>query len=229
MYSKNYVLDYLWQHSRFYHFCLHQSEELYREGKGYAALVMLLNCLENIFKSAINDYDSRAVDIYKSTYNAGLISETEHVFLNEGQYCLRNIRNLYAHANIAAINLIVNENGKNIYWPLTENDTSLLIYEKISDIVFNLILKIVSTNFIAEIRNSINACFDDEIKKCALNFTTLTVEQLLVMKGFPVNYLDGCEDISEDAKIRLINNAPDVGIFPSFLSPIEKTEDSEDE
>lgn len=229
MYSKNNVLDYLWQHSRFYHFCLYQSEELYREEKGYAALVMLFNCLENIFKSATNDYDSRAVDIYKSTYDAGLISETEHAFLNEGQYCLRNIRNLYAHANIAEINLIVNENGKDIYWPLTENDTSSLIYEKVSDIVFNLILKIISSNFIDDIRNSINVRLDDEIKECALNFTTLTVEQLLAMKGFPVNYLDGCEDIPEDAKIRLIDSAPDVGIFSSILSKITEAENHDDE
>lgn len=225
MYSKNYVLDYLWQHSRFYHFCLHQSEELYRNEKGYAALVMLFNCLENIFKSAINDYDSRAVDIYKSTYDAGLISETEHAFLNEGQYCLRNIRNMYAHANIATINLIVSENGKDIYWPLTENDTSLLIYEKVSDIVFNLILKIISTSFIDEVRNSINVCLDDEIKECSLYFTTLTIEQLLVMNGFLTDYLDGCEDISEDAKIRLIDNAPDVGMFSSILSQIDNFKD----
>lgn len=229
MYSKNYVLDYLWQHSRFYHFCLYQSEELYREEKGYAALVMLFNCLENIFKSAINDYDSRAVDIYKSTYDAGLISETEHAFLNEGQYCLRNIRNIYAHANIAAINLIVNDNGKDIYWPLTENDTSLLIYKKVSEIVFNLILKIISANFIDEVRNSLNFCLDDDIKECTLNFTTLTVEQLLVMKGFPANYLDGCDDIPDDAKIRLIDNAPDVGIFSSIMSQIEKSENPEKE
>lgn len=231
MYSKSYVLDYLWLHSRFYHYCLFQSEKLYREEEGYPALVMLFNCMENIFKSAVNDYNSRAVEIYKSAYDAGLISETEHSFLNEGQYCLRNIRNLYAHANIAAISFIVNENGKDIYWPLTENDTSLLIYEKVSDIIFNLILKI-SSNFIDKVSNEINACsagLDDAIKKCSLQFVTLSVEQLLVMKGFPANYLEDCVDIPEDTKIRLIDNMSNVNIFSKILSQMTKDNNTGDE
>lgn len=83
--------------------------------------------------------------------------------------------------------------------------------------------------FIDEIRNSINVWLDDEIKVRGLYFTTLIVEQHLVMKGFPANYLEGCEDIPEDTKIRLIDNAPNIDIFSSILSQIVKAENSEDE
>ena len=52
MNDKSTALDYLWIHSRFNAICLYQSEELYREGKGFSAVTVLFSSLENVAKSA---------------------------------------------------------------------------------------------------------------------------------------------------------------------------------
>ena len=219
MYSKQQVMEMVWMHSRFYHACLWQCEELYREGKGFASITVLFNCLENIVKSAINDYISRTVDIYRKIYLAGIITECEHVFLNDGPYCLRNVRNLYAHSNVASICVVQQDaTSREIYSFLSEDETSLLIYEELSDIVYNLILKILVVNFIEEVRDKINILLDDEIQKVSLKFKILSSEEILKIKGFPQDYFSKCGDVPEHTKIRLLDNAPDLGVLGYILS-----------
>ena len=218
MYSKQFVLDYLWQHSRFYYSCLYQSETLYRETKGYAAMMVLFSCIENIAKSALNDYDARAIDIYKALFEAGSISAKEHAFLNDGDFCVRRVRNLYSHANIAAVYMITHENDEELLCSLSEDDTSLLLYHKISDIVFNLILKIISLTFIDEVKDRICVELDEAISNCDLRFKILTSQERLAMRGFPEDYFSGCENIPEHAKIRLLDNAPDIAPLTHLFS-----------
>lgn len=56
LYSKSKVADYIYCHSRFLHSCLVQCEELYQHEMGFSCMMVLFNCLENISRSAINDY-----------------------------------------------------------------------------------------------------------------------------------------------------------------------------
>ena len=112
LHSKQECIDYLWQYSRFYAECLWQGEVLYREERGFSSLTVLFNCLENISRAVTNDYNSKAKTVYKKLYTMNLISEKEHNFLNEGEFCIRKIRNLYAHANVMAINFLFEKDGK---------------------------------------------------------------------------------------------------------------------
>lgn len=153
LYDKQTVLDYLWVHSHFNAMCLYQSEELYRLEKGFSAITVLFNYLENVSKSITNDYNSNLQQVFKKIFDDGIITAVEHDFSNVGDYCIRRIRNLYAHANIAVINLVNVENGKVTLWPLTEDDTSLLLYGKVSDIIYNLMLKMISSMFIDEVKS----------------------------------------------------------------------------
>ena len=123
LYDKHTVLDYLWQYSNFTEQCLYQSEELYHSDRGYSAVIVLFNCVENVAKSVVNDYDSKLEIVFRKLFDNNIISKTEHDFLNSVNTCIRKIRNLYAHANISAINFVIPENGKEVFWPLTENDT----------------------------------------------------------------------------------------------------------
>lgn len=208
--EKSLVLDYLWQHSRFYAVRLYECEELYRQSRGYVAVFMLFSCFESICKSVANDYDSSTYAIFKKLHDQKLLTDTEHAFINTNKFSLRKIRNLFAHANIGAINLIVSENEKEILWPLSEDDTAALLYEKISDIVFALILKLVSTTFIEELKKIFVINLDNAIDSCQLHFRILTAKEMLVLKGYPEDYIPDDLGIPEDAKIRLIDNAPDV-------------------
>ena len=211
--AKETVLDYLWVYSHFYSIRLHECEELYRKNHGYAAVFMLFSCLEIISKSVANDYDSSSFAIYQKLHNQGIFSEAEYNFLNTDEFSLRKIRNLFAHANIAAINLVVDEQGEEVLWPLTEDDTALLLYKLISGLVFNLILKIVSSTFFEEVSVKFQISLDKCINSGKLKFKTLTTKELLVQKGFPKNYISEDLNIPEDAKIRLIENASDVNMY----------------
>lgn len=223
MNDKQTVLYYLWLYSPFHAISLRQSEELRLEEKGFSAVTVLFNCLENISKSVVNDYTSNSQTVFKKLFEVGIITENEHIFLNVGDNCIRKIRNLYAHANIAAINLINIEDGKEILWPLTEDETSLLLYDKVSDIIYNLILKCVSSNFIEEVKQRFLEPLDDVISQCDLRIKILSVQELLVLKGYPSDYLSNGLDIPEDAKYRLVDNASDVNMYQYILSGMKET------
>lgn len=225
--EKKVILDYLWQHSRFYYSRLYECEELYRQNRGYVAIFMLFSCFESISKSVANDYDSSTYTVYKKIHDQKLLTDTEYSFINTNEFSLRKIRNLFAHANIAAINLIVNEDEKETLWPLTEDDTATLLYEKISDIVFALVLKLISATFIEEVKKDIVIDLDYEISLCQLNFRTLTTKEMLVLKGFPEDYISDDLGIPEEAKIRLIDNAPDVNVYKFIFEKITDLPKSE--
>lgn len=227
LYDKQTALDYLWVHSHFNAMCLYQSEELYRLEKGFSAITVLFNCLENVSKSITNDYNSNLQQVFKKLFDNGIITAVEHDFLNVGDYCIRRIRNLYAHANIAAINLVNVENGKEILWPLTEDDTSLLLYGKVSDIVYNLILKMISSMFIDEVKNRFSFSLDEQILACDIRFKILSVKELLVMKGYPEDYISDDLNIPEASKYRLVDNSPDVGMYELIFSQLFKEKEND--
>lgn len=229
LYDKNTVLDHLWQYSRFSASCLYQSEELFRAGKGFGAITVLFNCLENICKSVINDYNSNTFVIYQNLLDKGLITSMEHDFLNKGDNCIRKIRNYYAHKNITAIYYIHTENGHELLCPLTEDETSLLIYEKISDIIFNMIFKIICSCFIDEVKDKFQFSLDDVIWECNIKIKFLSVKELLLLKGYPEDYISDDLDIPEDAKYRIIDNSPDVNAYSFILSRIDSEKNTKED
>lgn len=226
LHSKVEVADYIWQYSHFYHYCLVQCENLYREEKGFSCVMTMFNCLENIAKSVANDYDSNLYNIFLHLYKKSIITKKEYDFLNEGDFCVRKIRNLYAHKNIAAINFLGDFEGRELLWPLTENETSLMIYSKISDIVFNLMIKIVSSGFIDSVREKFEAPLDDVIDECNIKYKILTSKELLALKGYPEDYIPDNIDMTEEMRVRLVDNAPDINInmhlYDQIISEIKK-------
>ena len=78
LHSKSIVADYLYSHSRFLHSCLVQRETLYQQELGFSCITVLFNCLENISRSAINDYETRLVDVFASLHKNGHITEGLH-------------------------------------------------------------------------------------------------------------------------------------------------------
>lgn len=220
-FTKSTVMDYLWQYSHFYSDRLQECEEFFYQEKGYAAVTLLFANLENVAKSIVNDFDSSFYHINKKIKNLSILTESEYNFINGDTYSIRRIRNIYAHANLSAIFLLNNENGREILYPLTEEDSCLLLYDKISLIIFNIILKMVSSEFIEDVQQRLKINMDNKIKECEIKIMTLSVKELLRLKGIPDDYFSDDLDIPEDAKIRLIENAPDVNVLTHFLKNIE--------
>ena len=58
LYTKQEVIDYIWQYSKFYGNKLGDCEQHYYDGDGYVALILMFEVAENICKSVVGDYES---------------------------------------------------------------------------------------------------------------------------------------------------------------------------
>lgn len=220
IYSKYTIFDRVWTYSRNYSQQLYECEKLYELNHGFAALTLLFNVFESISRSVLNDFASTSYDIFMNLYHNELLSEREYNFINIDEFCIRKIRNLYTHKNLSAFSLIVNEEGKEVLWPLTEPETSLLLYESISDILFNIIYKLIGMPYaVVESETDDKIITDRLIDKCDLRIQELSIIEMLKMKGFPENYLDDLT-IPENDKIRLIENAPDQNVLHEIFQKI---------
>ena len=57
--------------------------------------------------------------------------------------------------------------------------------------------------------------------QCDLRFKMLSVKELLILKGYPSDYIPDDLDIPEDAKYRMVDNAPDLNVRMNILSEME--------
>lgn len=80
-YSKEEIVDFVWQYSRYYSQRLHECEELYREEKGYASITMLFSVLENIMKLYADDFDSPFYKIAKKLKDQSVLTLEEYKFV----------------------------------------------------------------------------------------------------------------------------------------------------
>jgi len=215
IYNKGQIIDYIWQYSRYYGNLLISCEELSKERElnGHASLIYLFNILENIIKSQIHDYDASFVKAINKLKSENFINEIEYQFLNNSDYGIRRIRNLFAHANLSKYNLVFLFEDKELLFPLTENETSMKFYDLTSEIIFNLMLKIISSNFITPITVNI----DKKITDFQIDIKEISAEQLLKYKGIDFKTLKGWNDLQEIEKYRMAENASDVNVLTHFF------------
>lgn len=222
-YSKSEVIDYVWQYSRYHGNLLSYCEQIAKEDSinarnGFAALIFLLNLTENIFKDRIKNYDANLINVINELKNQGLITQTEYTFLNDRNNSIRRIRNLLAHANLSKYNLAFIEEGREILYPLTENETCIKLYEMFSGILFNLMLRIISVNCIKPFEINL----DDKIKNLEINIKELTPEELLELKGFDISGVPTWEELSEIDRYRLAENSGDVNMYTEIFKRLFK-------
>ena len=211
MYTKQEVIDYIWQYSRYYGDLLISCKKIAKleNFNGHVTLIYLFNILENIIKSQVKNYELNFVHVINKLKEKNYISEIEYDFLNNNEYGIRRIRNLLAHSNLSKYNIIFLFEDKKLLFPLTEDATCTKFYEYFSDILFNLMLKIISNNFITPI--SIN--LDEDIKKLKIKIQEITPEELLSYKGIDYKQLKGWNEMLEDNKYKMAENASDVNIY----------------
>ena len=214
MYSKGEVVDLLWQYSHYYGNQLVFLSEI--EENGNASLLYLFNILENILKSSVSDYESTFQNVVKISHKNNLINQKEHDFLNNKVIGVRKIRNLLAHANLAKYNLkFVNDPS---LYPIVENDACQKLYDLISDIIFNIILKVVSHNFTIEVNPNVDHLIH------ALNYKIVEIspEEILTDKGIDFNRLPDWDTLSESDKYRHAENTQNVKVLTHILGCLKK-------
>ncbi len=220
MYTKGEVIDYVWQHSKYHGNLLSYCDTLAKQGhrNGTASLIFLFNIIENIMKDSVKDYDSGFHDVLKKVKNQNLIDYKESTFLNAPNNSIRKLRNLFAHSNLSKYSLIYVEDGNEIYYPLTEEETCLKLYETISDISFNIILKVVSNNFIKKL----NIDTSEALKNIEIRIKVHTPEELLHFKGLDKMATSPYwQTLNENEKYLLVENSSDANMVTHILSALE--------
>ena len=209
-YSKSQVIDYIWQYSRYYGNQLAFLEHV--EENGSASLVYLFNILESVLKAHIDDYGENFQNVVKKSYESGLLTKVEHDFLNNKKSGVRKLRNVLAHANLSQFN--IRFGNEKLLYPLTENDNCQLLYQKLSDIIFNIMLKVAALNLILDIKVDI----DSEIKALKLSLVEFSPEDILVDKGIDPSTLNGWQDLKVNEQYRLAENAQNVKVLTHIFS-----------
>lgn len=130
---------------------------------------------------------------------------------------------MFAHANLAAINIINIEKDKEILYPLTEEDSCLLLYSKLSDIIFNLILKIVSGGFIFDVKKNINIDLSKLLSDFKLELKVLTLNEMEILEGIPVDSVEKL-DIPYNHKVKILDEASNVNVYTSIFENLFKEE-----
>ncbi|GAB2319810.1 hypothetical protein IRB23SM22_20710 [Alkalibacterium sp. s-m-22] len=219
-FSKTETIDYVWQHSKYYGNLLSYCKDVAEKdsGNGFVSLIFLFNLMENIFKSSLKNYDARLIDVIDILRDNGTITKIEHDFLNNKNNGIRIIRNLLSHSNLSKYNLIFTEDGTEIYYPLTENETCLKMYEMISDILFNLMLRIISTDTI----EPLNIDLDDKINNVKIKIKKCTPEKLMEFRGIDVSIIPNWEELNESDKYRIVESSSDVRMVTNIASTIFK-------
>lgn len=211
MHNKGEIIDYMWQYSRYHGNMLGYCENIIEDENGQAALIYLLNITEIMLKSKINDYDSDFSSVIRKIKDSGYITNTEYEFLNNKFNGVRRIRNLLAHANLCKYNILFDEDA--LLYPLSENETCIILYNKISDILFNIIFKVW-------LEQEIN--LDAEIKNIKIIVKEISPEQLLSYKGVDYREISTWNDLDESTKFRIADNASDVRVISHILKNLLK-------
>ncbi|EIV1640570.1 hypothetical protein [Vibrio parahaemolyticus] len=208
--SKSQVIDYIWQYSRYYGNQLAFLEHV--EENGSASLVYLFNLLENVLKAHIDDYGETFQNVVRKSYESGLLTKVEHDFLNNKKTGVRRLRNVLAHANLSKFN--IRFGNEELLYPLTENDNCQLLYQKLSGIIFNIMLKVAALNLTVDI--SVNV--DSEIKALKLSIIEFSPEDILIDKGIDPATLDGWQDLKVSDQYRIAENAQNVKVLTHIFS-----------
>ncbi|MBR3834832.1 MAG: hypothetical protein IKJ73_10965 [Lachnospiraceae bacterium] len=219
LYDKGEVIDYIWQYSRFYGNKLGECERYFADGEGHTAIILLFEITENICKSVVGDYESSFYKIVCKLMEKGVITADEEVFLSSGENSVRNIRNLFAHANLMTINIVNVEDEQEILYPLTEEDSCLLLYEKISYLLFNMLLKIV---VIGKINIELEFDFGEILKAFELRIRKLTSSEMLRYLGLNQNTIESMKALVDEKDLqRLADNSSNVNVLKAIFEKIK--------
>lgn len=217
LYKKGEVIDYVWQYSRHYGELLQCCDIIVNEISAHAGLINLFNVTEVILKDSIKKYDIEFYKVLKELKEKEYINNIEYDFLNNKKISVRKLRNIFAHSNLSRYNLIFKDEP-NILYSLTENNTCVKLYNIYSNIIYNIILKVIAREFIIDI----NVNLDDLIKGIDIKIREITPEELLKLKGIEFKDNSAWNSLSDSDKYRLADNSADANIYAMLFKQLFK-------
>ncbi len=182
--------------------------EAAEDGYYFLSVLTLLNMLEDTLKSSLDNYDDNFNVIAKNAFELNFLTAIEYSFISFDNNSLRKFRNCIAHKNLSTMYLQFSM--EELLYPLSEEETYKHFYDKYSEIIINLILKIAAKN------RQYNICVDRFLKNNAYIIRQISIPYLLELKGYLRNYADNVNQ-SESDIIRLLDNSSDAFMINAIL------------
>ena len=133
-------IDYIWLYSRYYGNMVSTAQRLYDDEEGYAAVVILLNATELIFKSLRENYSDNFNRDIVALVDVGLLTEKEKDFFDSKEYGLREIRNIMMHRE-AYQYCLESPDGKAL--PFIEASTWMQLYDHYAPTIIDILHKAI--------------------------------------------------------------------------------------
>lgn len=138
-------IESVWLYSHYYGDMLFTSQRLYSLAEGYAAIIILFNTLELVFKSLRENFKGTFSEDVSDLYKKKLLTEEEQLFLIDDMVGIHKIRNCMTHRN-AYQYCFEAPDGKAL--PFIEADTWMEIYNSVAPMCF-----IILNNAVVRSRN----------------------------------------------------------------------------
>lgn len=205
LYEKDFIIDNVWQISKYHSQILYSCECLAKKEEGHAALILLFNILEMAANYAIfSDYVSDLRIVLDKCRDEKIINDVEFKFLNNDVNSIRKLRNILIHKNVAIYNVVFNCEKCNVLYPLDEATNNLTIYEKISKIIFNIIYKMIMHD---QDEGVYKNNFDADIISNQFEIVKVNGDKLLEYKGIK---LSDISKINQSLKKSFLEKNPSI-------------------
>lgn len=133
-------IDDIWQYSRYYGDMIATSVRLHDNEEDYAAMMILFNALELIFKSVRENFKESFIADIEDLKNQGLLLEDDYRLLNDGENGMRKIRNIMTHRDAYQYVL---EDADGYAMPFAEAGTWATVYELYAKKIIDIIVSIL--------------------------------------------------------------------------------------
>ena len=147
MLDKRTIWEAIWLNSHNYGELLMTVSRLADYEEYFAAMLILFNAEELIFKAALEDYNHNLIHDLKALRESGAIGEIEYFFLSNDESGMRRIRNIITHKERYDYYLEESSNGSKLYHSFAEEETWKFVYDLYSDIIFNILIHVTPSFF----------------------------------------------------------------------------------
>ncbi len=133
-------IDYIWLYSRYYGNMVSTAQRLYDSEEGYAAVVILLNATELIFKSLRENFSENFNKDIAALADLGVLTKAEKNLFDSKECGLREIRNIMTHRE-AYQYCLESPNGKAL--PFIDAGTWITLYEHYAPAIIDVLYQAI--------------------------------------------------------------------------------------
>lgn len=139
MFIQELIINDVWQYSHYYADMISTSNRLYNSEEYYAAVLILLNATELIFKSVRENFNENFNQDIKHLKEQNILTEEEYNFISSKQFGVREIRNIITHRDVYQ-HCMEDSNGNACLF--SDSGTWRLVYENYSPRLIGIINRI---------------------------------------------------------------------------------------